>query len=53
MLIEALRLAGEKVGAGRSPGRSIAVLNPYNGIVERFAALNKQPSKLARSLDGH
>ena len=29
MLIEALRLAGEKVGAGRSPERSIAVLNPY------------------------
>ena len=33
MLIEALRLAGEKVGAGRSPGRSIAVLNPYNDTV--------------------
>ena len=33
MLIEALRLAGEKVGAGRSPERSIAVLNPYNNAV--------------------
>ena len=33
MLIEALRLAGEKVGAGRSPERSIAVLNPYTNAV--------------------
>ena len=33
MLIEALRLAGEKVGVGRSPERSIAVLNPYTNAV--------------------
>ena len=33
MLIEALRLAGEKVGAGRSAGRSIQVLNPYTNAV--------------------
>ncbi len=31
MIIEALRLAGEKVGAGRTPERSIAVRNPYTG----------------------